>query len=108
MGYRNSIDSEKMEIESSSFTASPLANHSLQLNPETACTAFVSDFNLPSIKWSLDESTSTIGGTVEDVAFCDIMEDNLSKVPHILLETKLDLLLCNFYEVIDLIQTTAP
>ena len=47
MGYRNSIDSEKMEIESSSFTASPLANHSLQLNPETACTAFVSDFNLP-------------------------------------------------------------
>ena len=48
-----------------------------------------------------------MGGTVEDVAFCDIMEDNLSKVPHILLETKLDLLLCNFYEVIDLIQTTA-
>lgn len=89
MGYRNSIDSEKMEIESSSSTASPLANHSLQLNPETACTAFVSDFNLPSIKWSLDESTSTIGGTVEDVAFCDIMEDNLSKVPHILLETNL-------------------
>lgn len=89
MGYRNSIDSEKMEIESSSFTASPLANHSLQLNPETACTAFVSDFNLPWIKWSLDESTSTIGGTVEDVAFCDIMEDNLSKVPHILLETNL-------------------
>lgn len=89
MGYRNSIDSEKMEIESSSSTASPLANHSLQLNPETACTAFVSDFNLPWIKWSLDESTSTIGGTVEDVAFCDIMEDNLSKVPHILLETNL-------------------
>ena len=89
MGYRNSIDSEKMEIESSSFTASLLANHSLQLNPETACTAFVSDFNLPWIKWSLDESTSTIGGTVEDVAFCDIMEDNLSKVPHILLETNL-------------------
>ena len=89
MGYRNSIDSEKMEIESSSFTASPLANHSLQLNPETACTAFVSDFNLPSIKWSLDESTSTIGGTVENVAFCDIMEDNLSKVPDILLETNL-------------------
>lgn len=89
MGYRNNIDSEKMEIESSSFTASPLANHSLQLNPETACTAFVSDFNLPWIKWSLDESTSTIGGTVEDVAFCDIMEDNLSKVPHILLETNL-------------------
>ena len=58
-------------------------------------------------RWS--ESTSTnIGGTVEDVAFCEIMEDNLSKVPHILLETKLDLLLCNFYEVIDLIQTTAP
>ena len=27
MGYRNSIDSEKMEIESSSFTASPLADH---------------------------------------------------------------------------------
>ena len=50
----------------------------------------VSDFNLPLIKWSLDESTSTnIGGTVEDVAFCDIMEDNLSKVPHILLETNL-------------------
>lgn len=89
MGYRNNIDSEKMEIESSSFTASPLANHSLQLNPETACTVFVSDFNLPSIKWSLDESTSTIGGTVEDVAFCDIMEDNLSKVPHILLKTNL-------------------
>ena len=68
-----------------------LLNHSLQLNPETACTVLVSDFNLPSIKWSLDESTSTnIGGAVEDVAFCDIMEDNFSKVPHILLET-------NFY-----------
>ena len=50
----------------------------------------VSDFNLTSIKWSLDESTSTnIGGTVEDVAFGDIMEDNLSKVQLILLETDL-------------------
>ena len=28
MGYRNNINSEKMEIESSSFTASPLADHS--------------------------------------------------------------------------------
>ena len=27
MGYRNSIDPEKMEIEISSFIASPLADH---------------------------------------------------------------------------------
>ena len=32
---------------------------------------------------------TNIGGAVEDVAFCDIMEDNFSKVPHILLETNL-------------------
>ena len=43
-----------------------LLNYSLQQNPETACIVLVGDFNLPSIKWSLDESTSTnLRGTAQ-------------------------------------------
>lgn len=90
-----------------------LLNHSLQQNSEMACMVLVGDFNLPSIKWSLDESTSTsLGGTVEEEAFSDLMEDNFLrqfiKGPTHIAGNKLDLLLCNFSEVIDHVSTTSP
>ena len=89
-----------------------LLNHSLQQNSETACMV-VGDFNLPSIKWSLDESTSTsLGGTAEEEAFSDLMEDNFLRQfiegPTHIAGNKLDLLLCNFSEVIDHVSTTSP
>lgn len=73
----------------------------------------VGDFNLPSIKWSLDESTSTcLRGSAEEEAFSDVMEDNFLrqfiKGPTHIAGNKLDLPLCNFSEVIDHVSTTSP
>ena len=77
-----------------------LLNRSLEQNPETACNVLVGDFNPPSIKWSLDESTPTnLGGTAEEQAFSILMEDNFLrqfiKGPMHIAGNKLDLLLCN-------------
>jgi len=88
-----------------------LLNHSLQQNPETACMVLVGDFNHPLTKCLLDESTSiTIGGPVEEEAFSVLMDDNFLrqfiKGPTHIAENKLDLLLCNFSEVIDHVSTT--
>ena len=90
-----------------------LLNQSLQQNSETACMVLVGDFNLPTIKWSLDESTSTnLGGTAEEEALSVLMEDNFLrqfiKGPTHIAGNKLDLLLCNFSEVIDHVSTTSP
>ena len=89
-----------------------LLNYSLQRNPETACIVLVGDFNLSSIKWSLDESTSTnLGGSAAEEAFLVLMEDHFFrqfiKGPMHIAGNKLDLLLCNFSEVKDDVSTTS-
>lgn len=87
-----------------------LLNLSLQQNSETTCIVLVGDFNLPSIKWSLDKSTSIHIG--ETAAFCVLMEDNflqqIIKGPTHIAGNKLDLLIGNFSEVIDHVYTTSP
>ena len=65
------------------------------------------------VKWSSDEYTSTnLGGTAAEEAFSVLMEDNflrqLIKGPTNIAGNKLDLLLCNFSEVIDHVFTTSP
>lgn len=87
-----------------------LLNRSLRQNPETAC---MGDFNLPSIKWSLDESIPTnLGGTAEEQPFSILMEDNFFrqfiKGPTHIAGNKLELLLCNLSEVIRHVSTTTP
>ena len=52
-------------------------NESIQNNPESSRIILVGDFNLPSIKWSSDQSAPVnTGGSAENEIFCDLVDDN--------------------------------
>ena len=79
-------------------------NSSLDDNPESTCVLLTGDFNLPAIDWSLDHpSPTSAGGHLED-KFCELVGDyyleQLISGPTHRDGNKLDLLLCNYPEII--------
>ncbi|CAB4040713.1 Hypothetical predicted protein [Paramuricea clavata] len=79
-------------------------NSSLDDNLESACVLLTGDFNLPAIDWSLDHpSPTSAGGHLED-KFCELVGDyyleQLISGPTHRDGNKLDLLLCNYPEII--------
>ncbi|CAB4022136.1 Hypothetical predicted protein [Paramuricea clavata] len=86
-------------------------NSSLDDNPESACVLLTGDFNL-AIDWSLDHpSPTSAGGHLED-KFCELvgdyyLEQLISGSTH-RDGNKLDLLLCNYPELIRNVITTSP
>ena len=87
-------------------------NSSLDDNPESACVLLTGDFNLPAIDWSLDHpSPTSAGGHLED-KFCELVGDyyleQLISGPTHRDCNKLDLLLCNYPEIIRNVITTSP
>ena len=54
-------------------------NDSIQNNPESSRIIVVCNFNLPSVKWSLDENTPiNIAGSHKNETFCDLVDDKTS------------------------------
>jgi len=79
----------------------PKLNSSLCDNCESACIIVLGDFNLPELNWSGDQTAPINNGSRADHnIFCDLMSDNLSLSPTHLACNNLDLLLCNWPEVI--------
>ena len=88
-------------------------NSSLCDNCESACIIVFGDFNLPELDWS-DDQTAPInnGSRAEHNLFCDLMDDNFLHQfipgPTHLAGNKLDLLLCNWPEVIGSVRSFHP
>ena len=88
-------------------------NESIQNNPESSRIILVGDFNLPSIKWSSDQSASVnTRGLAENEIFCDLVDDNFFDQyilgPTHIAGNTLDLLLCNSPEIIGEVSTFHP
>lgn len=88
-------------------------NDSIQTTTESTRIVMVGDFNLPSVKWSSDESVPVnTGGPAENETFCDLVDDNFLQQfilgPTHTAGHKLDLLLCNSPEIIGDVSTFHP
>ena len=75
-------------------------NESIQNNPESSRIIMVGHFNLPSIKWSFDQSAPVnTGGPTDNEILCDLIDNsfvdqNILGPTHIS-GNKLDLLFCS-------------
>ena len=88
-------------------------NSSLCDNSESACIIVLGDFNLPELHWSVDQTAPIDNGSRADHnIFCDLMGDNFLQQfipgPTHLAGNKLDLLLCNWPEVIGSVRSFHP
>ena len=88
-------------------------NSSLCDNSESACIIVLGDFNLPELNWSGDQTAPINNGSRADHnIFCDLMGDNFLQqfIPGTthLAGNKLDLLLCNWPEVIGSVRSFHP
>jgi hypothetical protein len=87
-------------------------NSSLDNIPESRCIILIGDFNLPAIDWSLDHpNPNNNGGLLEDM-FCELVGDHfleqlISGSTH-RDGNKLDLLLCDYAEIIKNITSSTP
>ena len=79
-------------------------NESIQNNSESSRIIMVGDFNLPSIKWSSDQSAPVSTGDLVD----DNFFDQYILGPTLIAGNKLDLLLCNSREIIGEVSTFHP
>ena len=87
-------------------------NSSLDNIPESSCMILIGDFNLPPIDWSLDHrNPNNNGGLLED-KLCELVGDHfleqlISGSTH-RDGNKLDLLLCNYAEIIKNVTSSTP
>ena len=87
-------------------------NSSLDNIPESMCIILIGDFNLPAIDWSLDHPNPNNNGGLLENKFCDLVGDHfleqlISGSTH-RDGNKLDLLLCNYAEIIKNVTSSTP
>ena len=80
-------------------------NSSLDDIPESSCIILIGDFNLPAIDWSLDHPNPNNNGGLFEDKLCELVGDNF--LEQLITGSahrdgnKLDLLLCNYPEIIN-------